>query len=153
MPTDENFDKEILKKIDVFIDKIKAEILKRKTQKKGDEEITHLSSYITGKTFGFNNCIRDCIDNNSVEAYKACKKRVAKYLKESENKSSANAIKAPSEDFKKLEYLYEKMQRYYNVENLIETKKVDSDLVPLPKNLIRAMSKISEEENKRLGIK
>ncbi len=141
------YENDIVEKIDALIVACQEEIRKEK-RKSADEnhrkakqfqmglQNEALKKYVSsGKRFGFNSCVEDCYGKNSVDAYKACRKRITDPKK-----------KASQEDFKKMEALYSEMQKKY--------KKPDSfyECPPLPKGtklllppLMKLMGNISKQ--------
>lgn len=132
----------IIEKIDSFIDDCKSEIQKRKSRLNGSDrtnahrgensEPDALQKYVGRGRFCFNKCVEDCFDKKSVEAFKACRKRIC------DPKKSAS-----EEDLKKMKALYTEMLRKYRAEELIESPPIARRLQILPNSLLDMLSEAS----------
>ena len=100
-----------------------------------------LKKYVSsGKRFGFNSCVEDCFGKGSIEAYKACRKRIKDSKK-----------KATDEDFNKMEQLYREMQnRYKAPDSFYECPKLPSGTKLLSQSLMNLMGKISKHLDKQI---
>lgn len=151
MPTD-SIDIHILEKIDAFIEDCKSEIQKRKNSLKGkertnacrDEDLKAdgLQKYVSGGRFCFNQCVADCINRNAIESYKASKKRISKKIKGDTNHHASD------DDFKKMELLYQEMQRKYRAEELIDCPPIPRNLHILPEALLNSVAQASHHFDK-----
>lgn len=133
----------IIEKIDDFIESCKKEIQNRRgNNDKRPNQSDALQKYVAcrkGERFGFNACVKDCFGEKFVETYKACSKRIR------------DPQKKPSpEDFKKMECLYEKMQKIYTADSLFECPKLPSNTTLLSKNLRELMDKASRFFDKQI---
>lgn len=143
---------DIIEKIDDLIKACQEEIKKEK-RKSSDEKHRKkkqfqmdlqneaLKEYVSsGKRFGFESCVKKCFGENSIESYKACRKRIKDPKK-----------KATAEDIHKMELLYEEMQKIYkNSDSFYECPKLPSNTKLLSKSLMNLMSKISESLDKQI---
>ncbi len=140
----------IIERIDAFIETCKEEIRKeqrktadeknRKAKQYQTDQQSELKEYVSlgkhpGKRFGFNSCVEDCYGKNSVNAYKACRKRITDPKK-----------KASQEDFKKMEALYSEMQKKYkNPDSFYECPPLPKGTNLLSPPLMKLMGNISKQ--------
>ncbi len=150
-----NMENDIIERIDAFIETCKEEIRKeqrktadeknRKAKQYQTEQQSELKEYAPldkhpSKRFGFNSCVKDCFGEKSINAYKACRKRIADPKK-----------KATQEDYKKMERLYSEMQkRYKNPDSFYECPPLPSGTTLLSKSLMKLMGKISKQLDKQI---
>lgn len=143
---------DIIKKIDDFIKVCQEEIRKEKRKNSNEkhrkekqfqmkQQSEALKKYVSsGKRFGFNSCVEDCFGKGSIEAYKACRKRIKDSKK-----------KATDEDFNKMEQLYREMQnRYKAPDSFYECPKLPLNTKLLSKPLMNLMSQISKHLDKQI---
>lgn len=143
---------DIIEKIDNLIEACKEEI-KKERRKSSDEknrkakqfqtkqQCEALKNYVSsGKRFGFNSCVEDCFGKKSIEAYKAIRKRITDPKK-----------KATQADFKKMEDLYNEMQKKYKYsDSFYECPKLPSNTTLLSKSLRSLMGQISKHLDKQI---
>lgn len=142
--------KEVIEKIDALIELCKKEIRDRRKKvgnsgkakndaaRDADCNPDALGELKIGERFGFNYCVEKCVNEKSVESYKAARKRILKG-------------KGTDGDFEKMEDLYSAMQeKFGKADSLFMVNPLPENSTVLHGNLRALMRKASRLFDKEI---